>query len=1174
MFFKYDCKKTVIFLLTVFLLTLFFTVAAFAEEEPVTQPVIIYQSEDNALKAWLMEEEKRVGYKVFEEVEEGWKVRGIIDADGDGHPDIYLYHPEEGLAKLWLMDGTEKDEVIPIGNPDGTPDIDPRWDMKALHDLNNSGEPDIIWQADDGELAIWLMKAYKAYDYGRILNFDGTTSVEPDWEIGAVFDLLGDDEPEIIWQAIGGEHEDQLAYWKVDMEEPFEAKASDRIYNHPNDPSFDADWQLNASVDLFDDGIEEFLFHHVEDDLAYWQLDVDDPDWGVIRDDSGRLEPGEVGEEYRLVGAAEMIIDKIEYVENATELEQALDNEDVNTIILADGTYEGSFTVEYGQTLRAENKGEAIIKLKEASATPAISIEADEVTIDGLQIVRSQQGEENPGYAQGIRVSGSNIEIVNNHVTGKNIVDAAGIDIFGDKGTTHDNIKVANNVVEGFAMHKLSQQNLNAGIKICAWYEDSLIDEVTITENTVKNNMYGITRVAEDGIFEKVLIEDNTYENNIAGEVGPVSDRVPFEERQQPFLSRTEESGLGPPLIDNFDEIGMPVTGKDDTVLGYSNNCSALSRIDFYYYSTETGNFEKVERLADIPEDEVAEIETIEGETADLIVRVETGTINRFIYGIAMLVSSDGTPAEEWSDRLVYNFGGGVGIGNTQDELSLGNVLLEDFLAQGYAVAHSTGNITSNHYNILRHVETARLVKEHFVEKYGDPLYTVGRGGSGGAIQQHMIAQNEPGILDGILPAAAYPDMVTQTIHVGDGMLMEYYMDLVYPTLPPEERWEDFDETRWISYEDREVFHGLPGNDEMEHPFWDEHPTYGTEKGASAFMEAWGGLPQLALNPFFQKGFPDSGLYADLVEAFGEEKLAATEFTHFNDLREIYGVDEYGWAKTTWDNTGVQYGLQSYREGEVTKEEFLDLNKRIGGWKHTSEFELPDFPWDHENQQPERTEGNVEAIQKAYEEGVVFIGDVDIPIIDYRLYLDPVLDMHHFRESFTTRERLEMNQGHAKNQLIWVSHMDNPDYEEIIEKAYFEVMDQWLLNIIENPEKSVIENRPEKAEDKAWDEDGEIFASGDDIWEEGEEAYERFTPYSTSRMLADSPTHGLMFKPELIEVEEAFDRGYYGDPGDFDEDDKETLIEALEKIFPNGVADYDQPCKGMPESVREELDLD
>ena len=66
------------------------------------------------------------------------------------------------------------------------------------------------------------------------------------------------------------------------------------------------------------------------------------------------------------------------------------------------------------------------------------------------------------------------------------------------------------------------------------------------------------------------------------------------------------------------------------------------------------------------------------------------------------------------------------------------------------------------------------MLKEHFVETHGIPLYTVGVGGSGGANQQHIYAQNHPGLLDAAIPQYSYSDMVTQTIHVGDCELLEH----------------------------------------------------------------------------------------------------------------------------------------------------------------------------------------------------------------------------------------------------------------------------------------------------------------------------------------------------------------------------------------------------------------
>ena len=621
------------------------------------------------------------------------------------------------------------------------------------------------------------------------------------------------------------------------------------------------------------------------------------------------------------------------------------------------------------------------------------------------------------------------------------------------------------------------------------------------------------------------------------GEPGPTGP-IFSGPQQQPFLIKTEESGLGPPLVDNYEGIGMPVRDEDGNIIGFSQWGKILTRVDYFYMSTE-GKFKPLPDRAKRPAD-LAQTTTTAGLTVDYIVRVERGTINRFIYGIAMLAPISGVPdgpgmGGAWNRRLVYHFVGGVGIGNSQGVFEPGRVLLDAFLSRGYAVAHSTGNATTIHYNPVIHGETMMMVKNHFVARHGQPLFTVGKGGSGGAIQQLLIAQNHPGLLDGIIPAASYPDMITQMIHVGDGMLMEYYMNVRYPDFPVEGRWASFD--------DREVFHGLPGCDEI---------------GSSAFMVAWGGLPQLVLNPHFQKPC----LHKRLVEEFGEEVVAETHFTHAEDLRNIYGIDEDGWARCIWDNVGVQYGLLSLQEGKITTEEFLHFNERIGGWKHASEMVGVSFPYDHENMQPERTAGCLEAIRAAYRSGMVFIGNVDIPIIDIRRYLEPVLDMHHFRESFTTRERIKLAQGHADNHIIWVVHPDYPYYGTIWKKAY-EVMAEWLMNIRKNPHKTVVENRPEEAVDTAWDADGNIFDRGPEIWQPGSPAWEAFPPYKTSRMLAGAPTHGLMFKAQLMSVDEAIRRGYY--PDDFTEED----FDRLREIFPDGVADFTKPGAGMPPEIYE-----
>ena len=165
------------------------------------------------------------------------------------------------------------------------------------------------------------------------------------------------------------------------------------------------------------------------------------------------------------------------------------------------------------------------------------------------------------------------------------------------------------------------------------------------------------------------------------------------------------------------------------------------------------------------------------------IVRWERGTINRFIYSIAMLApagEADPLAPDDslWNDRLVLSFQGGVAIGHFQGTTSTGAMLPADLLGAGYGVVWSSGTRTSTHYDLQVGGETALMIKERFVERHGDAAYTVAVGGSGGAIQQYVYAQNHPGLIDAGIPQYSYPDMVTQTIHVGDCELLEHYFDV------------------------------------------------------------------------------------------------------------------------------------------------------------------------------------------------------------------------------------------------------------------------------------------------------------------------------------------------------------------------------------------------------------
>ena len=238
------------------------------------------------------------------------------------------------------------------------------------------------------------------------------------------------------------------------------------------------------------------------------------------------------------------------------------------------------------------------------------------------------------------------------------------------------------------------------------------------------------------------------------------------------------------PLVDSRGCAGYKVTDgrrRSGSTIGYSRNCSINTFVSYWYRAASGGSLKPLPADGSRPAD-MGTVTLADGRTVDFVVRREIGSINRFLYSIAMLAPLPGkdnatqNDTSLWNRKLLYWFQGGVAIGHTQGTVH-GGSMNPDILGQGFAIVHSSGNNTGTHYNLNLAGETAMMTKERFIERYGVPLYTVGLGGSGGAIQQYIIAQNHPGVLDALLPVQSYPDMVTQTIHVGDCELLEYYMD-------------------------------------------------------------------------------------------------------------------------------------------------------------------------------------------------------------------------------------------------------------------------------------------------------------------------------------------------------------------------------------------------------------
>ena len=582
----------------------------------------------------------------------------------------------------------------------------------------------------------------------------------------------------------------------------------------------------------------------------------------------------------------------------------------------------------------------------------------------------------------------------------------------------------------------------------------------------------------------------------------PVEGPVFSGPHEQPFVCETEA-------------FEMPSGGTLGAAL--DENCSIARRIDYVYRAAD-GELKPLADSAARPAD-VASTTTLTGATVPYIVRIESGTINRAIYQIAMLhdpsASDPGpwTASPGWNGRLVYTFGGGCVNGWFRQGNRTGGVTDDVMLGQGYAVASSSLNVYANNCNDLLAAETMMMVKERFVEGYGAPHYTIGWGCSGGSYQNHQIADNYPGLLDGIIPGCSFPDVGTIPM-ITDARLLNHYFQN--------------DGAGQFTEEEQLAVAGFLVLETM--------PRVSINAG------------RITVGEFCPDALPEAARYHPA------DKPGGARCDVYEHYVNVYGRDpESGFARRPLDNVGVQYGLQALNDGVITTAQFLDLNAGIGGYDGDGHF------------RPERTVGDPEALRLAYETGRLTNGGGGLattPIIDYRAYSDDreLGDVHTRYHSFSMRERLHKANGRTDNHVMLVEDDRHGLYSSAspVLAGALRQMDRWLENLAadtsEDPRADkVARAKPADLTDACWSRDDEPVRI-DETQVRGSGRCEELYPSPPSpREVAGAPLASDIPKCGLKPI----------DPGDYGVELTPDEMDRLRGIFPEGVCDWTRPGVGQ-----------
>ena len=590
--------------------------------------------------------------------------------------------------------------------------------------------------------------------------------------------------------------------------------------------------------------------------------------------------------------------------------------------------------------------------------------------------------------------------------------------------------------------------------------------------------------------------------------------------QQSPFLCENEAFGLAP--------------AKDAT-------CVAPVLVK-YYYRNKGNEWKDFNPTAARPGD-IATVKTTEGKTAPLIVRQERGVINRSAYLINILhdpaAGSLPTPTDRggsaWNGKLIYGFGPGVGngfhMGRNYGHFSPQSNYIEslgrDFdagIAGGYAIASGSLNVFGTMPNDVLSAETAAKIKERIIEEFGPITFTIGQGTSGGSMQQNLIANAYPGLLDAITPNQMYSDTMTFLQPLYDCELLQTV----------------FKAGTWT----REQLNAVSGK------YWGYCVSNGTR-----YPSARNTSCDTAVNEMVDK---DAALKAKGVRC-----------TFQDNLISVFGTDpKTGFARNPYDNVGVQYGLKALNDGVITMAQFIDINSRIGGHDINGKIVAA------------RQVGDADALKRAYETGRVNEGTggyTETPVVATRTYIDgdpfsrgdANVDVHDGYHTSIMQARLQKYSGGTGNFVYLLAangagtvnnNIGSPT--NIIHVEAIAQLDKWLTAVQNDKSdktkaQKVAANKPAGFVDACYPAKGGFDITAVDRIIDMNRCKEIFPMTTDARMVAGGPATADVFKCQLKPVSGS----------DYKAAPNVDQLDQIKKIFADGVCDYSKPGVGQTQKV-------
>ncbi len=282
---------------------------------------------------------------------------------------------------------------------------------------------------------------------------------------------------------------------------------------------------------------------------------------------------------------------------------------------------------------------------------------------------------------------------------------------------------------------------------------------------------------------------------------------------QEFFVCNTIQAGLGEPLVDNQDGEGFRVQNPDGSTAGWSLDCSANTRVD-YLYRTTGGSFRPLpSATAPVrPTWRRPRSATAAPSTTSCAASAARSTASSTRSRCSRRSGTTRAPSiptpRSGTSALIFTFDGGVQIGHRQGTPGRQRALrqrpqqgLRDHPLLRHAHEHALQpparrrDGADDEGGVHRALRRAAL--------HGRPWAAPAARSS-----STSTGRTTRKLLDAGIPQYSYPDMVTQTIHVGDCELLERYMDS-----------DDGSNPKWQNWDNREWLEGLNAHATLPNPY-------------------------------------------------------------------------------------------------------------------------------------------------------------------------------------------------------------------------------------------------------------------------------------------------------------------------------------------------------------------